>query len=194
MSLYLLDFSPEIIKAEEAYNMAEATEIAYTQWKAQPMDRNLLLCAGTELWYSQVQSDYYIFDPSVIFGDETLRLERLMEVTRWMFQYFENDAVCNAYFGYMIEVMPYFFIDYGRDYDGWQEKGRNMMKKAYRLDPENLFVKAMYYDARDDTPHYRAACAELWKQETPESWGTSAVQEYFFSILGGFRAYPEWEG
>lgn len=194
MSLYLLDFSPEIIKAEEAYNMAEATEIAYTQWKAQPMDRNLLLCAGTELWYSQVQSDYYIFDPSVIFGDETLRLERLMKVTRWMFRYFANDAVCNAYFGYLIKVMPYFFNDFGGDADGWREKGRNMMKKAYRLDPENLLAKVMYYEALDDFPRFEAACTELWKRETPESWGKSAVQEYFFSILSGFRAYPEWEG
>ena len=187
-------FAPEIIKAEDAYNLKEATEIAYTQWKAQPMDRNLLLCAGTELWYTEVVCGDFEYGPPIVYGDETLRLERLMEVTRWMFQYFENDAVCNAYFGYMIEVMPYFFSDYGGDYDGWREKGRNMMKKAYRLEPENLFVKAMYYEALEDTPHYRAACAELWKRETPESWGTSAVQTYFFSILDGFRAYPEWEG
>lgn len=136
MSTFLLHFASEIIKAEDMSNPGQATEIAYTQWKAQPMDRNLLLCAGTELWFAQIWQDYEISfrpDSSIVFGDQTLRLERLMEVTRWMFQYFENDAVCNAYFGYMIEVMPYFFIDYGRDYDGWQEKGRNMMKKAYRL-------------------------------------------------------------
>ena len=153
------------------------------------------------MWYTLLVMDYIRNDPSpptaVEFVPDIQLQKHLMNVTRYGFKHFANNPIFNAYYGYMICLMPYFFLDYNGDYSGWQSKGHEMMRRSYNLDTNSPFTKAMYYESEGsgkDTPFYDA-CKEIWSIMTPEQWGDSEVQQYFFRILHGdsfyIDAYPQ---
>lgn len=188
MTEYRLFFDDNIIKLEQERNWKEAVEILYTQWKINLHNINSLLCLGTELWYMLLVEEYQRFNPNknetYIFLDKNLSYERLMEVTRFAINNFSENPVVNSYFGYMIKVMPYFFTDYNGDYDYWHYKGCHMIKYAYNLEPNNPFVRAMYYELDSENEDlYRQSCSEFWDCISLDDWGNSAVQKYFSGIL-----------
>lgn len=199
--MFRLYFDKRIPELEKENRWKAVVDIVWQQWIDSPNDINCLLCAGTQLWYTLLVMNYLRNDPSPpdvveIIPDAQLQ-NCLMDVTRYGFKYFANNPAFNAYFGYMICVMPYFFLDYNGDYSGWQAKGIEMMRRSYRLDPDSPFTKAMYYEQDGygkDTPFYDA-CKEIWSNITPTQWGDSEVQQYFFRILHGdsfyIDAYPQ---
>lgn len=196
MKQYNLIFNPYVLELEQKQQWETVTEYVYLQWKENPMDLNGLLCVGTESWYALLISDYYRHHPSppehIQLASEEKLQNYLMEATRWGRTHFSDQSMFNAYFGYMMKVMPYFFQDYHGDYIGYQEKGITMMRRAYELDPKNPLAKAMFYEPDffgKDTPYFNA-CREIWENNTPEQWGNSKVQQYFFRILYGDFFYP----
>ena len=195
MRQYIIKFPSEIIEYERQGRWDMAVEFAYEYWQAAPMELERLLYAGIELWYSILEEDYYCSAPRQSEVRKTLakflpvlELEnKLAEVTRWGIEHFEDSPAFNLYFGYMMQVMPYFFLDYGGDYHGWREKGLAMQRRAYEMDPTNSLAKAMFYESYncEKDALYREACTELWKEITPEEWGDSEFQAYLFYILKG---------
>ena len=197
MQQFQLTFDKRIPKLEKKNCWKTAVDIVMQQWLANPHDLNCLLCAGTQLWYTLLVMDYIRNDPSpptaVEFVPDIQLQKHLMNVTRYGFKHFANNPIFNAYYGYMICLMPYFFLDYNGDYLGWQTKGIEMMRLSYRLDPDNPFTRAMYYEQDGygkDTPFYDA-CKEIWSKITPTQWGDSEVQQYFFRILHGDSFYKD---
>lgn len=197
MIQFQLLFDPQISALEKENKWKTAADMVYRQWRAHPDDLNCLLCAGTQLWYTVLAQEYLQNDPC-FHGTLELALPEqlqkdLMEVTRYGFAHFSDNAAFLGYFGYMIKVMPYLFPDYNSDYDGWQKKGIGMMQMAYQLDPMCPFAKAMNFevDAIGNHERYFEACKELWTAITPEQWGNSEVQQYFFRILCGERCCPD---
>lgn len=192
MELFQLSFDRRISVLEKENRWKTAVDIVFENWKDSPNDLNSLICAGTQLWYTLLVMDYIKnapFPPAddfEIVTDEQLQIN-LMDVTRHGFKFFSDNSIFNAYFGYMISVMPYFFLDYKGDYLGWKKKGIEMICRAYSLDPENLFTKAMYYRLVDSGNNmlFVSTCNELWTRITPVQWGDSEVQQYFFRILHG---------
>lgn len=191
MEEFRLKFDERIATLEKDNRWKTAADIVLEQWESTPSDLNYLLCVGTQMWYTILVMDYIRNDPSpptaVEFVPEMYLQEKLMNATRYGFEHFANNPIFNAYYGYMIYLMPYFFLDYNGDYLGWQAKGYEMMRRSYNLDINNPFTKAMYYGSEGcgkDTPFYDA-CKEIWSLITPEQWGDSEVQQYFFRILNG---------
>lgn len=195
--MFRLHFDKRIAELEKGNRWKTVIDIVWQQWTDHPNDINYLLCAGTQLWYTLLVMDYLRNDPSPPDFIETVpdtQLQNcLMNVTRYGFIYFSNNPIFNAYFGYMICVMPYYFSDYNGDYSGWQSKGREMMRLSYRLDPHSPFTRAMYYeqDAYGEDTMFHKACKEIWSQITPKQWGDSEVQQYFFRILQGDMFYAD---
>lgn len=197
MEQFQLDFEKQISKLEKENRWKTVVDIVLQQWTARPNNLGRLLCAGTQLWYTLLVMDNIRNDP---FPPDTVELipdvqlqNSLMNVTRYGFKYFDDNPIFNAYFGYMISVMPYFFLDYNGDYCEWQAKGIEMIRRSYRLDPDNPFTKAMYHELDGygkDTPYYDA-CKEIWSKITPTQWGDSEVQQYFFHILHGDSFYTD---
>lgn len=191
MEQFQLKFDKRISSLEKENRWETAVNIVWEQWKSQPNDLNSLLCAGTQLWYSILIMDELKYGPILVHDTEIIsdsRLQRdLIEITRYGFEYFVNEPIFNAYFGYMISTMPYFFLDYGGDYDGWRNKGIKMMRRSYVLAPDNPFCEAMHYekDYDDVELRYFEACKKIWSKITPMQWGDSEVQQYFFRILKG---------
>ena len=190
MEQFQLFFDERVSKLEKDNRWGAVVRIVLQQWNDCPNDLNRLLCAGTQLWYTLLVMDYIRNDPLQL-DDEfvpDIHLQNdLMIVTRYGLIHFAENPIFNAYFGYMIYLMPYFFIDYNGDYLGWQAKGLEMMRLSYILDPDNPFTKAVYYEKDGygkDTPFFDA-CREIWSKLTPEQWGETKVQQYFFRILHG---------
>lgn len=191
MTQYNLIFEPETKVFESQHQWISAAAVQYHLWKKDPINLNSLICAGTQAWYGILAIDNDKLNPNSsvkhVDGEDEILYSMLTEITRCGEQYFLHNAVFNAYFGYMMKVMPYFFLDYAGDYDGWQAKGIGMMQHAYSLEPENPLAKAMYYESQDiaRTTQYNDACKELWSTMTLEQWGDGEVQQYFFRILQG---------
>lgn len=192
MRNYCIWYSQDIINLQKKGNLYEAAQALYLRWKECPMDLNALLSAGMELWYALLM--YYRdgdvpWESTYIWpqGENNLHIY-LDEVYCWGEKYFSEDAMFNAYFGYMLRVMPYFFRSYKGDYDGWQRKGEDMMHHSFELEPENPLTKALHYESGADA-EYVHACSELWKRITPIQWGCSAMQQYLFHILHGDMFY-----
>ena len=195
MEEFRLLFDKRIADLEKNNRWKTAADIVLEQWETNPNDLNCVLCAGTQLWYTILVMDYIRDDPSpptaIEFIPDIQLKKHLMNVTRYGFKHFANNPIFNAYYGYMICLMPYFFLDYNGDYLGWQEKGHKMMRRSYNLDPNSPFTKAMYYELEGygkGTLFYDA-CKEIWSITTPEQWGNSEVQQYFFRILHGDSFY-----
>lgn len=185
MRKYILNFAPCIAEWEKQDGWQDCVDYLLNQLKLHPNNVNHLICAGTEIWYTILIMEEAIFDRDtpddfVHIPIEQLR-EYLIAITDWGMLHFCDDAAFNAYFGYMIKVMPYFFRDYGN----WDEAGIAMMKKSYALDPISPFTRAMYYEQEENWEKFSQTCAEIWQAITPQEWGKSLVQQYFFRILDG---------
>ena len=46
-------------------------------------------------------------------------------------------------------------------------------------------------EAMEDDTEYQNVCGQIWRALTPEEWGNSLVQQYFFRILNGDQFYPD---
>ena len=186
---YILNFDRNVIEYERKGDWKRAAEHSYHQWRISPEDLNKLLCAGTELWYSRLKQDHYEHSPikeyEMIFCNADQVETMLWDVTMYGERCFSQNASFNAYFGYMYQAMPYYFLGCGENINDWRQYGQDMMRRSQVLDPSNMFATAMAYEMDSLSILYHEACGRLWEQITPEQWGVSAVQKYFFRILHG---------
>lgn len=190
---YILNFDNKVIEYELKNDWKSAAEYSYQLWKASPSDIRKLLCAGTEIWYSRLEKEYWEHSPQGILGAQfcsTDQLENMLwDVSSYGEQKFSQNACFLAYFGYMYQVMPYYFLGCGENVNPWITRGQDMMRLAEKLDPGNLFAAAMACEMDDVSHCYNQTCRRLWEQITPEQWGSSSVQKYFFRILNGESFY-----
>lgn len=184
----ILCFDSYILELEESNKWQTVSNTVYQNWKRNPWDLNLLLCAGTQLWYTRYMMDYLKDLPSaansIEYADNKMVESMLLTVSTWGLEHFRDNATFNAYFGYMFKVMPHFF----GDYLAWHKEGILMMRKSVEIDPKNLFANAMALEM-DDYDKYYVECKKLWERYSPSQWGRSGVQQYFFRILCGESFY-----
>lgn len=187
MSHYILEFDHQILAFEKQGKWYEAAICAYDLWTKQPNDPNILVCAGTEIWYAILALEYDAFDPSSAivpdFEAEKKLRDLLWQVSLYGEHHFKDDTTFNTYFGYMYRVMPYNFTGFDGDDIAWKSKGLSMNSKAAN-EPGNLIAQAMVH-SYDDSYTYHEACKKIWDNIPIELWGTSAFQEYLFYILNG---------
>lgn len=169
-----------IIKCETEHRWEDAIELLYSKWNEDRNNLNNLLCAGLEIWIVLVSVNR-IDELSNI--DEEKFMNELMELASYGSQYFKENAIFLLFFGYMIKVMPYLFLDYKGNYDEWRKKGHNMMISACKLRPSDMVFKALYYSTVNNSKIYRAALDKIQNDMTVYFSGDSAVDRYFRSIL-----------
>lgn len=185
----ILSFDPDVLFFEQHNLWKSATDLVYQHWQAAPNDINLLLCAGTEIWYALLEIEYETNSPLPNnlpeIWDSNLLQSRLWEIAEHGQLHFASNSDYNAYFGYMYQVMPYFFLGYNGDYDGFRKLGQHMMRKAAFLETKNLFAAAMAHEMDEDNSQYNKLCKAFWSAVSPHQWGVSNVQKYFYYILNG---------
>lgn len=182
-----LFFDNIVIESEKKHNWKQAIEFLYKQWKSKPFELNNLICVGTEIWISLLLEEYNELNPFPLKNEEFLSKDIsyawLIEVSNFGFDNFFDNALFNSFFGYMIKVTPYFFGDYVE----WRKKGIGMISHAYDISPDDLVVKAIFFETfSDESPEkYNEICQKLWEEMSPQLWGESAVQKHFFYVLQG---------
>lgn len=185
MTSFNLQFEPEIKKIEKSCNWDSAAILAYQKWKEAPFNVNKLLCAGLQTWLGIIENEkvWLVSNSGVPFDSEkeVVMKNILKELAEWGSKYYHDNVLFNIYFGYLMDVMPYFFGDYTES----QEKGKSMIQKAYCIESENPLVRAIYFRMVGETEKAANTCKEIWKIYSREQWGDSAVQDYFFRILNG---------
>ena len=104
----ILNFNKRIINAEKHGKWHEAIQIAYRNWKSDPLDSNVLLCVISEIWYVLT---FYIdrLVPLESVSREDLQ-EKLDETSKFAIENFAESAEVNVLLGYYIDVMPYMFL------------------------------------------------------------------------------------
>lgn len=189
-------FDERIIEFEKKDRWDHAVDYAYHQWKRNPFDVNRLLCVGTETWYALYLMEIFTDDPNP--GNEPIfmQLEQMYaildEVLKFGDMHYSNSSSYNAYMGYMLKVKPYYFMN-DDSYTKMQNKGIEMMRKSVQIDPNSPLANAIAYEPNGfgaGSP-YHNMCGTIWEMFTPEQWGISAVQRYFFRILRGYVYYPD---
>lgn len=178
-----LNFDAEIINAEQNQQWHKAIQIAYMNWKANPLDSNALLCAISEIWYVLT---FYIdrLVPLESVSRDDLQ-EKLDETSKFAIEYFSENAEVNVMLGYYIKVMPYMFLEtVNPDYDKSLSQGKKMVLRAHELAPNDLMIAAIYCDVFE-LPQFEESYNALWKKESVTEWSKSAVKSYFCRILHG---------
>ncbi len=187
---YMLFFPEQILELEQENKWWQAAQLVYGEWEKNPSNLSALLCAATQLWYTCLVMEYNDHSPIQLQNIEAVPREWLyskyLSVMEYGFKNFKDDANFNAYAGYMIKIRPE-RLPGPQDYLAWEEKGNAMIRYAHAIDPGNLFAEAMYLNVEHTAPitKYQESCKKIWKENSPEKWGNSAVQRYFSRILNG---------
>lgn len=202
-------FPEEILLFEEQQDWRGAADFLYARWQKDRYDLNNLLCVALEIWYAFLECQYdreYCFRCNPKNDDEgqndDILLDMLWETYDWGIKHFEENATFHAYMGYIIQYRPrYWYRDIrGCDYDEWQNKGCEMVKKAHESCPENVLFTAFYYEVlyfrenQDVFSEYKAAGKAIWESVTMEEWGTSSVPIHLRCLFDDdFKLYDDCE-
>ncbi|WP_368652500.1 hypothetical protein AB4Y30_12160 [Ornithinibacillus sp. 4-3] len=123
---------PETDILEENQQWNDAKNHLYQQWLEQKNDTKIACKLGFLCWYilvEDVSSEQQI--------DEAEFQKLLIEVYHYGERHFQNDAIFNWLFGYMISQFPYLFGDFKKK----EEIGTEMLAKAYQTDPDQLIFE-----------------------------------------------------
>lgn len=85
--------------------------------------------------------------------------------------------------GYVVSIFPYEF----GDYEKWESKGNNMLRKASEMEPSNPIYKMAYLGSQvlneKDQIFYEKACAESKEILKTKYNGKGLMNEYFNQVF-----------
>lgn len=129
------------------------------------------------LWYLIVE-DYPLGVAELV--KERNFLEKINTISDYGFEYYEDLPEFQFIVGYTMGVMAFLF---GDDIER-ENEGKDLLKKAYNENPENLVYEIAYNGSLAQPPNnYKERC--LLAQETVKSQfsGTGLLNRYFGSVL-----------
>ncbi len=114
--------------------------------------------------------------------DIDLRTELETELNSGLKKY-SDLAEFNFITGYAVSIFPYEF----GDYEELDKKGREMLKKASELEPNNPIYKMVYLGSQEPTEinqtEYQNACEESESKVREIYNGNGLLNEYFKQVL-----------
>lgn len=177
-----LSYSEAIQELEKKNNWSEAINQLRINWQNNKKSVDSLICYGMEIWFVLVF--YERLKGVEDINSQDLRVQ-LTDAMLFGQEYFSEDPYFNVFFGYMIYVMPYQFLNYQGDYDKEYNLGKQMILKAYQKEPTNPFFAALYHGSIKDYDAREQDCAVLMKNQTYPIQNGSEVNAYLFRILDG---------
>lgn len=176
-----LPYSKQVQKLEEENNWILAIYQLRKNWESNPEYVEKLISYGMEIWYVLVFYERIKGVKNICLND--LRVE-LMSTLEFGQRCFPENPYFNAYYGYMIYVMPYEFLCYQGDYDKGLNLGKHMIQKAFEKEPTNPLFAAFYHGSIQDDDARDKDCKALMQNQTQLSNG-SVVNDYLFRIFHG---------
>lgn len=96
-------------------------------------------------------------------------------------QNFSDKADFNFIAGYTVSIFPY---EYG-DYDDLEKEGKEMLRKAVLLQPDNLIYKMVYFGSisNADQEKYKQATVDAAPKVLETFSGLGTLNKYFKQVL-----------
>jgi hypothetical protein len=168
---------PEVDQLEQKEDWNEARDYMYNEWKKEKLNLKKYLRLSFLCWYIVVESG--CLNDSTINDAEYEYL--LMEIKDFGFKHFSQDSEFLWVYGYMISLFPYYF----GEYEEWEEKGNQMIYKAYKLNSQDPIVKYIYIRSFPSSivPGAREI-EQVVNKLLPERFkGNGQLQSYFKEVL-----------
>ncbi|MCB8948471.1 MAG: hypothetical protein H6653_10700 [Ardenticatenaceae bacterium] len=167
----------EIEILEDEFKWEQAREALLERYRTNLMDLQNVIRFGFLSWYVlvewgciQITEDMNTQTYQAILG----------EVTEAGFNNFNENPDFLWCFGYMIYLFPYYFGEFNL----WQKKGINMLKKAYEKTKDPM-LKMIYLgcDVQQDLKGYYDSCNEARLLVVNRFSGNGTFNHYFVQVL-----------
>ena len=165
--------SPQLLRLEEREDYIGVCDCAYSEWLADPTDREKLLTAIMELWL--VIDWYEPFHEWFCGYDLNLNISRLQQAAEAALADYSDDCEGMAVLGYCIAVQPFWFIgtSAGKELDSVIALGNKLRKEAVARKPEDPLISALA--GVDPSPEQLIRLLDIWDR----AW----IRDYFFAVL-----------
>ncbi len=153
-----------------------ARDKLYDLWKSS-YNLDFTIRLGAECWYILIEWEFIEKDNlNYVFFQDTLRA-----VTYFGLKKFKNENKFLTVFGYMISTFPFLFSND----ENLEEEGRDILKKAYMKNSDDLVTKALYLGTTNKILEYKQAIKDtLTKYDMNGIFnGNTAIEKYFREVI-----------
>lgn len=172
-------YRQEIIKLEKQNQWKQILDILRNDWENNRTDINDYLCYSLELWFVLNYFEGYLRNTKDLEFNELL--SQLKELYKYGTLVFKDDSYYNVYYGYMIYIMPYYFLDMiYQSPDKLVKIGHEMIKKAFLIDPIDPILSSFYKLSTQNLSIEVSRRLKYYDMILPED---SVVSKYFSNIL-----------
>ncbi|ANF97853.1 hypothetical protein [Paenibacillus bovis] len=144
----------EVNKFETAKKYQEAFLSMKREWGKGNRDLSVCLNLGFISWYLSVESGNTFITQGLNDTDYEMIELTLTEVTEEGIRNFSAEMQFLLIFGYMITLFPNHF----GDYEHWKSIGKNMLSKAYEVEPSDPIIEMVYLADNMRSEGYRNVC------------------------------------
>jgi hypothetical protein len=154
-----------------------ARKLVYDNWISDKNDLEKLLRVGTECWY--VITFWDRITTENLFKENFAR--NLIEAKNHGISVFSSSDQFNWIFGYMINLFPYWFYDFDGDIYKWEKLGKNMIRLACKLNPENAIAKMLSISEKNK--EYKKVRQKVSANINQYFPGNTVIECYFRNVL-----------
>ncbi len=168
------------LEQEEKWEEARAN--LYHIWIGDMQNGDKLIRLLSECWYVLSLWDCSINTRSL---SEQLFKDTLIECTQYGLLNLELYPKFLCVAGYMASMLPYLFYNDNIDalYSEWEQKGKEMLRKAARLDYNDKVAEVLSLGLEADLSEYAKSKEQLSYQLTDLFPNETAIETYFIDIL-----------
>ena len=178
---YFLDVD-FLVELESQEKWEEARCLLQKIWEEDKLNSKKLVRLISECWHVLSSWDFDIKTEGLSF--EVFQ-NTLIGCTEFGLRNFENDPHFLCITGYMISLFPYFFYDVteGDRYTEWESKGKEMLLKSNRLNPDDVLARILSLGTTPDFAEYNKAKAKIFSTLAEYFPNDTAIELYFRNIL-----------
>ncbi|MCP3743783.1 hypothetical protein [Paenibacillus sp. A3M_27_13] len=169
----------QISEFETATKYQEAFLSTKSEWDKGKRDLSICLNLGFISWYLSVESGNTFITQGLNDNDYEIIELTLSEVTEEGIRNFSTETQFLLIFGYMITLFPHHF----GDYEYWESIGKNMLSKAYELEPSDPIIEMVFLADNMRSEGYRNACLrskEHIKEHIKDRFKNKGLMDKYF--------------
>jgi len=177
---------------EQNNKWQEAVNYLYQSWINDKFCINNVIRISSECWYILVEWEHSDMQQFGINYDNLRAI--LVEVLFFCKANFKNEPIINFVLGYMLSLFPeYFFSEEESNYDNLEKQGKNMLKKAKEIEPNNPVFERGYFNSifnstsLIENEEYNLTCQKARQNINQYFVGNSCMEVYFRDIFSSQR-------
>ena len=171
---------------EKEHKWKQVISLLQNNWCQDRNNIDIMLRLATECWYILSNWDILDLESSYLEFDSIQSI--LIETYHYFLNTHSKDDKCLSIFGYMMSLFPNYFYD-GHDKTGkmffeYENQGKDMLKLAYRNEPENMFYKALYLGATSKLSKLIESTKKELRYILPNLFpNNTEIEKYFREVL-----------